>query len=486
VATDAPSIERSHSLLVTIGDIAFQHNTDVYVVGGYVRDWLLGKATHDIDITVVGDPITFARIVAQHVGSTTIEYERFRTALVPIGGTNVEFVGTRKEQYTKGSRKPVVVEGTLYDDLARRDFTINAMAVQLGGSSTGRVIDEFNGKSDLEHNILRTPLDPLTTMADDPLRMMRAARFASQLGSTLAGPLIDAMEQMSSEICTISQERITDEFLKILASPQPSIGLGILFRTGIMQHIFPEVHALEGVDMVQAGSREYKHKDVFWHTLTVVDNVARHSDNVWLRFATLMHDIAKPKTKRFVNGAGFTFHGHEDLGARWQKRIFDRLKLPLHHLAYVETLVRLHQRPMALVDEGVTDSAIRRLAVQAGDYIDDLLLLCRADVTTRNPQRAAKYLRNYDSVEQRLRDVVERDNLRAFQSPLRGDEIIALSGLPPSRTVGYIKWRIEEAILDGQIANTYEAAKAYFLQNYHTLIAEAPQAQFQRRGNNGE
>jgi poly(A) polymerase len=312
--------------------------------------------------------------------------------------------------------------------------------------------------------------------------MMRAARFAAQLEFEVEPSVLEAMSSMADRISIISQERITDEFLKIMQARKPSIGLKLLYDTGLMKHIFPEVHNLGGVDIVERGSREFQHKDVFLHTLQVVDNLAQMSDNVWLRFATLMHDIAKPRTKKFIEGSGWTFHGHEEVGARWQEKIFRRLKLPLHHLDYVQTLVRLHQRPMMLVDEGVTDSAIRRLAVQAGDAINDLFMLCRADITTRNPSRAAKYLRNYDIVESKLIDVRERDQLRAFQSPIRGEELMELSGLGPCRTLGYMKWMIEEAILDGIIPNEPEAARAYLLNNIDQWKLDGPTAEFGRRG----
>lgn len=476
------NISITDPLLLRYAQLAHERGWETYVVGGFVRDSLLGRERTDLDITVVGNPLPVARATAEMFGSHTVEYERFRTAMVPAFGRLIEFVGTRSEQYQEGSRNPLVVEGTLEDDLRRRDFTINAMAASLAGDSLGDVVDLFGGMEDLKRHLLRTPIDPVATMTDDPLRMMRAARFASQLGFAIEGNTLKAIEKTANRITIISQERITDELLKILASPQPSVGLQLLFDTGLLEHVFPEVHNLAGVDLVTQGAREFAHKDVFKHTLKVVDNVSEVSDNVWLRFATLMHDIAKPRTKRFVEGHGFTFHGHEDLGARWQEKIFRRLKLPLDKLEYVQTLVRLHQRPMQLVDEGVTDSAIRRLAVHAGDTIDDLFTLCRADVTTRNPKRAEKYLRNYAEVEAKVKDVRDRDNLRAFQSPLRGEELMQITGLGPSRTVGYLKWMIEEAILDGAIPNNREAAKHYLLANLDVWLADASTARFGRRG----
>lgn len=475
-------IEIDDPILLRIAAIADEQGAEIHVVGGFVRDALMGRKRTDIDITVVGDALAFARSVADLFRSKAVVYERFRTAMVPILDHQIEFVGTRQERYVEGTRNPIVTEGTLEDDLRRRDFTVNAMAASLKAGSLGVVTDLFGGEADLQSRLLRTPLDARVTMSDDPLRMMRAARFASQLEFEIHRDTIQAMVDMADRITIISQERITDEFLKILATKRPSIGLSILYETGLMKHIFPEVERLAGVDLVQDGSREFKHKDVFRHTLKVVDNVAEMSDDLWLRFATLMHDVAKPRTKKFIEGHGWTFHGHEEIGARWQEKIFRRMKLPMQHLDYVRTLVRLHQRPMMLVDDGVTDSAIRRLAVQAGDAIDDLFMLCRADVTTRNPKRAEKYLRNYDIVQSKVKDVLERDQLRAFQSPVRGEEIMEITGLGPCREVGYMKWMIEEAILDGVIPNEHDAARAYLLQHLESWTVEGKTAHFARRG----
>lgn len=475
-------IDITDPVLLRIAALAHEHNVRAYVVGGYVRDAVMGRLRTDIDITVEADPLEFARIVADVFRSKTVEFANFRTAMVPIGEHQIEFVGTRREEYREDSRKPIVVEGTLEDDLRRRDFTVNSLAASLSADTLGEVVDLFGGIDDIPRKVLKTPLDPIVTMSDDPLRMMRAARFAAQLGFTVEQAVLDAMTSMADRIKIISQERISDEFLKIMCAPKPSVGLKILYDTGLLKHIFPEVHNLAGVDIVALGSREFQHKDVFLHTLQVVDNLAVMSDNVWLRFATLMHDVAKPKTKKFVEGTGWTFHGHEEVGARWQEKIFRRMKLPLHHLDYVQTLVRLHQRPMKLVDEGVSDSAIRRLAVQAGDAINDLFMLCRADITTRNPSRAAKYLRNYDIVESKLVDVRERDQLRAFQSPIRGEELMQLSSLGPCRTLGYMKWMIEEAILDGIIANDADAARDYLMNNIEQWKQDGPTAEFGRRG----
>lgn len=477
----ADTLHIRDTFLEDIGRLADARGVELYIVGGYVRDVLRSSARKDLDFTVVGDALDFAHVVAQHYRSKIVVYERFRTALVPIGDYQCEFVGTRKEEYVPNSRNPIVSEGTLEDDLRRRDFTVNAMAVSINQSSYGNLIDLFDGRGDMQKQLLRTPLDPDVTFSDDPLRMMRAARFASQLQFAVEPRAIEAMKRMASRIAIISQERVTDELLKILASPKPSVGLTILYETGLLQHVFPEVHNLAGIDLVQVGEQEYRHKDVFWHTLQVVDNVAAMSDNVWLRFATLMHDIAKPKTKRFVRGVGWTFHGHEEIGARWQERIFRRMKLPLHHLPYVQRLVRLHQRPMVLVSEGVTDSAVRRLAAHADDALEDLFLLCRADITSKNPRLVQRYMKNYDVVFQKVMDVQERDRLRAFQSPVRGEEIMVLCNLSPSRAVGVIKHAIEEAILEGIIPNEHEAAKEYMMHHKDEWLQQAAEEEAARR-----
>jgi tRNA nucleotidyltransferase/poly(A) polymerase len=460
-------------ILQRIAKVADSLDVQVYVVGGYVRDYFLGSARKDIDFTVVGDALLFARQIAMHFNSKAVIYERFRTALVPVGEYHLEFVGTRREEYMPGSRKPVVTEGTFQDDIRRRDFTINCMAFSLNGETKGQLIDLYNGMDDLEQKVLRTPLDPELTFSDDPLRMLRAARFAARLGFQIEEKALQAMAVMAERLKIVSQERITDEFLKMLAADKPSIGLRILHDTGLLSIVFPEVEKLSGIDLVQVSGQEYAHKDVFYHTLQVLDNVATMSENIWLRFATLMHDIAKPRTKKFIAGIGWTFHGHEELGARWQSSIFRRMKLPLEHLPYVETLVRLHQRPMVLVDDGVTDSAIRRLAVHAGDALDDLFTLCRADITTKNARKAEKYLRNYQAVYQKIVDVRDRDRLREFQSPVRGQEIMELCALQPSPAVGFIKTAIEEAILEGIIPNDYEAAKELLLRHKDEWMEQA-------------
>ncbi len=454
----------SNKIISKIAGIAVKSNTEAYLVGGYVRDKLLGMEKTDIDISVIGDSIKFAELIAKEFSTTlTAVYKKFGTAMLDIDGTKIEFVSARKESYRSNSRKPDVELAELMDDLQRRDFTVNALAVSLNNPKN-EIIDYFGGLDDLKDKILRTPLDPLATFNDDPLRMMRACRFASQLGFEIAGDTFHAMKEMKERLritkgedTVVSQERITDEFLKILSSPKPSIGLSLLFKSGIMEIIFPEVHNLEGIDQ----RKDFHHKDVFYHTLQVIDNISPNTDNLWLRFTALMHDIAKPPTKKFVEGTGWTFHGHEDLGARWQKKIFTRLKLPFDKLPYVEKLVKLHLRPIALANENVTDSAVRRLIFEAGDDIEDLFKLCRADITSKDPTKVKKYLENFANVEKKVAEVEERDNIRNFQSPVKGEEIMKICNLQPSRAVGVLKTAIEEAILDGIIPNEYKAALEY-------------------------
>ena len=465
-------IQINEPLLHTIGSLADELGVKVFAVGGMVRDFFLKKPLKDIDISVIGDAISFASAFAAKVNSKPVVFERFKTAMVPVGTNKCEFVGTRKETYKPDSRNPTVSYGSLDDDLRRRDFTINTMAIALNQENFGTHIDLFNGKKDLDDCLLTTPLDPLTTFSDDPLRMMRAARFASQLDFFVDKKCIRAISQMSDRIKIISQERITEEFFKILSSIKPTKGLKILYDTGLLRIIFPELDELSGTDTVTEGAAEYGHKDVLRHTFQVLDKVAQQTDNVWLRLATLLHDIAKPKTKQFVQGTGWTFHGHEELGARMVEKLFRKFRLPMEHVPYVEKLVRLHQRPMALVDEGVSDSAIRRLAFQAGDALEDLFLLCRADITTKNPKLSSIYLNNYELVFKKVIDVQEKDSLREFQSPIRGDEIMAVCNLQPSKAIGIIKTNIEEAILDGLIPNEYDAAKAFFLENKDKWLDE--------------
>ncbi len=445
----------------SIGAIADKKDTKIYVVGGYVRNLLLNNDSSDIDIMVLGDAVNFAELVSGELGTElSAVYKNFGTALLNHDNYKIEFASARKESYNRDSRKPDVEFSGMDDDLARRDFTINAMAVSLNKDTHDELIDFYNGIEDLKNKIIRTPLDPEKTFDDDPLRIMRAIRFASVLGFTIEQYTYEAIIKMRdrlSEDKVVSQERITDEFLKILASPKPSVGLDLLYKSGVMEIIFPEIANLAGVEQ----RKDYHHKDVFYHTLKVVDNISTKTDNVWLRFAALVHDIAKPPTKKFIEGTGWTFHGHEELGARMMKKIFKRMRLPMSRLPYIEKLIRMHLRPIPLAKDEVTDSAVRRLAADAGEELEDLLTLCRADITSKDDSKVKRFMNNYAIVEDKIREVQEKDRLRNFQSPVRGEEIMVICGLKPSRKVGIIKKKIEDAILDGEIPNEYEAAKEY-------------------------
>ncbi|MDE3056932.1 MAG: HD domain-containing protein [Bacteroidota bacterium] len=451
-----------------IGALADEQRIEAYVVGGYVRDQLSGKDVSDVDVLIIGDGIAFAKNAALALGrKKTVTYERFGTAMLFLDSIKIEFVGARKESYSENSRKPAVTVGTLHDDLSRRDFTINAMAASLNKERWGEVEDPFDGQRDLAAKIIRTPLDPLKTFDDDPLRMMRAIRFASKLGFAIEGKTLSAIPGMKERLGIVSQERVTEEFMKILASPKPSVGLRLMFDAGVMHLVFPEVAEMSGVDQ----RNDHHHKDVFLHTCQVVDNISAVSDNLYLRFAALVHDIAKPRTKQFREGVGWTFYGHEELGARMVKKIFKKLKLPFDKVPYVEKLVRLHLRPMALVDEQVTDSAVRRLLFEAGQESDDLMLLCRADITSKNPKLVKEYTANYDRVYSKMQEVEEKDRIRAFQPPVRGDEIMQACGLQPGKLVGILKSRIEEAILDGTIPNEHDPALAFLLSIKDEIIS---------------
>ena len=453
-------VDIQDQLLKRVGEIADKTSTQAFVVGGFVRDLLLGKQVKDIDIVVLGDGIGFGRHVAHELGrSNLVVFENFGTAMLQLDDSKLEFVGARKESYSKFSRKPKVEGGTLDDDLCRRDFTVNAMAVSLNAADFGRLVDPFQGQEAMREKILRTPLDPKATFDDDPLRIMRAFRFSCQLGFDIAPSVLEAATSMATRLRIVSQERITDEFMKILASRKPSIGLQLMHEAGVLKVVFPEVAHLGGVDQRQ----DFHHKDVFQHTIRVLDNVAEMSENPWLRMAALLHDIAKPRTKAFQEGIGWTFHGHEEIGARMVKPIFRRMKFPLDHQLYVEKIVRLHLRPMALVDEGVTDSAVRRLLFEAGPDIDDLMMLCRADITSKNPKLVEQVRKNYKLVAEKMVEVEEKDRLRNWQPPLRGDEIMQVCGLEPGPPVGRLKSAITDAILDGLIPNEHDAALAYLL-----------------------
>ena len=441
-----------------IKTLANKLDVEIYIVGGYVRDIILERKRTEIDFLVIGNGPEFAELLAKELKVQKVNiFKNFGTAHFNYNGIDFEFVGARKESYTKDSRKPDVEIGTFEDDIKRRDFTINTLAISLNENNFGELIDTFNGLEDIKNKVIKTPLNPFETFNDDPLRILRAFRFASQLKFNVEDDILQAAEKMAERLKIVSQERITDEFFKILASEKPSIGLMLLQQTKVMHVIFPEVANLAGTEQ----RNDFHHKEVFLHTCQVVDNIAKNTDNVWLRFAALVHDIAKPKTKRFVEGTGWTFHGHEEMGARMMKRIFKSLRLPMNKLSYVEKLVRLHLRPIALASENVTDSAIRRLSATAGEDLDDLITLCRADITSKNPKKVSKYLQNYNNVMAKVKEVQEKDNLRAFQSPVKGEEIMKICNLKPSKKVGEIKTAIEEAILEGEIANTYEDALAY-------------------------
>jgi len=465
-------------LIKKIGAVADAEQIEAFVVGGYVRDRILGRKVTDFDVMVIGDGVRFAEHVAKAFRlQTLVVYENFGTAMLPMGEKydhlKVEFVGARKESYRHDSRKPLVEVGDLQSDLSRRDFTINALAMRINAQDYGVILDLFNGRADLDKKTLRTPLDPDETFSDDPLRMMRAVRFASQLQFTIDPITYDGICRNAQRIAIVSQERITDEFLKILGSPKPSVGLYLLESTGLLAIIFPELTWLSGVEQQQG----YLHKDVFKHTLKVVDNIGEMTNDLRLRFAALVHDIGKPRTKRFVEGIGWTFHGHEDVGSRMARGIGKKLKLPNDFWLYVSKLVKLHMRPIQLVDEGVTDSAIRRLLFDSGADFDDLLTLCRADITSGNKERAKRHLENFQRVLDRARDVEEKDRLRAFQPPIRGDEIMQMFGLPPGPTVGALKKIIEEAILEGIIPNEYQAAYDHLMAHKDEVLQSAENMQ---------
>ncbi|WP_340103417.1 CCA tRNA nucleotidyltransferase [Rhodohalobacter sp. 8-1] len=453
-------------LFRTIGKVADSLGQPVYVVGGYVRDYYLGRldadAIADIDFVTVGSGIKLARKVAKQLGTTNLSvFKRFGTAQIKHDDLDLEFVGARKESYRQDSRKPTVDDGTLEDDQLRRDLTINALSWSLNEDSFGVLHDPFHGIKDLQDKRIRTPIDPEKTFEDDPLRMMRAVRFATQLKFEIDGETFKAIQKMAHRLSIISKERITEELNKIVLSPTPSDGFALLLKTGLLKEFFPEMVNLQGVD-VRNGQ---KHKDNFWHTLEVLDNVAKVSDDLWLRWAAIMHDIAKPPTKRFSKSAGWTFHGHDALGAKWTPKIFRRLGLPLDdRMKYVKKLVRLHLRPIALVSDEVSDSAVRRLIYEAGDDIDDLMKLCRADITSKNEWRVKKYRRNFDRVEEKIESVEEKDKMRNWKNPISGEEIMEVFGVKPGPLVGKVKDEIKEAILEGDIPNTYEAAYDYLMK----------------------
>jgi putative nucleotidyltransferase with HDIG domain len=460
--------DTERKILEIVSQAATKMQVPAYVVGGYVRDRLLARASKDIDIVCVGSGIELAQQVAGElhpVPRITI-FQRFGTAMIKHRDIELEFVGARKESYRHDSRKPAVENGSLEDDQNRRDFTINALAVSLNELDFGTIIDPFDGLGDLERKIIRTPLDPGKTFSDDPLRMMRAIRFATQLDFEIEPETFAAIGTYKERIKIISAERIATELNKIIQTSKPSVGFKLLFDSGLLHIIFPEMTALHGVEIRNGRA----HKDNFYHTLQVLDNLCKKSDNLWLRWSAILHDIAKPPTKRFHPEQGWTFHGHEVLGANMVPAIFRRFRLPMDHkMKYVQKMVRLHLRPISLTKEEITDSAMRRLLVDAGDEQEDLMLLCEADITSKNPEKVKRYLENYELVRQRLQEVEERDHLRNWQPPITGEVIMEVFGIGPSKEVGEIKNFVREAILDGVIPNQYEAAYALMMEKANEM-----------------
>lgn len=456
----------------TLSELADKNDFEVFVIGGFVRDLIMERNfKNDIDILVIGSGIAFAELVAEHLNTKVSVFKNFGTAMIRYEDLDIEFVGARKESYRSDSRKPIVEDGTLSDDQLRRDFTINAMALSLNEKSYGELLDPFDGLKDIREKCIRTPLNPAETFSDDPLRMMRAIRFACQLQFDIDPLALEAITKNKDRIKIVSKERILDELQKIVAADKPSVGFGHLFDTGLLKLIFPAMVNLYGVDTINGKS----HKDNFYHTLEVLDNVAVQSDDIWLRWAAIMHDIAKPATKRFDEVQGWTFHGHEDRGAKMVPRLFAELKLPLNEkMKFVQKLVLLHLRPIVLAQDIVTDSAVRRLLFEAGQDIESLMILCDADVTTKNKYKRKKYRENFENVKQKLKDVEERDQIRNWQPPIDGEDIMRFFDIKPGRKVGLIKNAVRDAILDGEIKNDKDEAFRFMIETARSMGLETP------------